>query len=256
MSFFPANTGTGGLTVIPGSHRIHTEFIKHTALYNGDLVMVPKNDPVLAAPKRLVTCHAGDLLLWDSRCMHSNTPAITTPTAPTDEFLRLVAYVCMKPVPSTTAFGGADKANVFFARRLNAYLEGATTSHWPYKLKGQWHDLDKYADTVDNVHKVLSKLNPVRRSLLVGNWPLEADKHGTSNRKASLTSVASTTKILVSPDSSLGKALRAYSLSTDQLRAMDLLREATSYEEQGECMKAVALYKQAYRLYPALEWRR
>jgi len=256
VSFFPANTGTGGLTVIPGSHRIHTEFIKHNALYNGDLVMVPKNDPVLAAPKRLVTCQAGDLLLWDSRCIHCNTPATTTPTAPTNEFLRLVAYVCMKPVPSPKDFGGEDKASVFFSRRVNAYLQGATTSHWPYKLKGPWHDLEKYPGTVENIQQVLSKLNPVRRSLLVGTWPLQTDKHDTRGKKASLPSVASTSKIIVDPDSPLGHARRAYSLTVDQLKALDLLREATTCEGQGEYMKAIALYRQAYRLYPDLEWRR
>ena len=43
----------------------------------GDFVPVPLDDPVLAGGARLVCAQPGDLVLWDSRTVHCNTPALS-----------------------------------------------------------------------------------------------------------------------------------------------------------------------------------
>lgn len=126
VSFFPATAQSGGLCVIPGSHQSHTKFLGYAATNASDFVPVPRGDPVLCAPRKLVTCEAGDLLLWDSRTLHCNTPAVDVPTSPPDEPLRLVAYVCMTPAAKATA---ATRI-----RRCNAAATGVTTSHWPHEF--------------------------------------------------------------------------------------------------------------------------
>lgn len=48
---------------------------------------------------KLVCCSAGDLVLWDSRTVHCNSPALE-PDAQQQavpDFIRAVAYVCMTP---------------------------------------------------------------------------------------------------------------------------------------------------------------
>merc|ERR1719198_1626140 len=87
--------------------------------------MIDPEDPVLtSATPRLVTCEAGDLLLWDSRTIHCNSPAVSEPTSSPEQLLRAVVYICMTPVSSA-------KPGVVEARRL-AYNNRITTSHWPH----------------------------------------------------------------------------------------------------------------------------
>ena len=53
-------------------------------------------------------CKAGDLVLWDSRTIHCNSPALKPPTTALgyrdDELLRAVVYTCMTPQHMATAF--------------------------------------------------------------------------------------------------------------------------------------------------------
>ena len=46
--------------------------------FPGDFVPIPVTDPLLVQDTNqpgLVCAKAGDLILWDSRCIHCNTPA-------------------------------------------------------------------------------------------------------------------------------------------------------------------------------------
>jgi len=74
-----ANESTGGLVVVPGSHKEHRSMCERIPIAKavGDYVPIPLTDPVLAHGSRLICAKAGDLILWDSRTVHCNTPAIT-----------------------------------------------------------------------------------------------------------------------------------------------------------------------------------
>eukprot|EP00971_Amphidinium_carterae_P256231 5087384-Amphidinium_carterae.1 len=89
-----------------------------------DFVKPGESSSVLAMPKKLVTCKAGDLVLWDSRTVHCNTPALSTPITPGNRLLRACAYVCMTPK------AWADERTL--EDRRKGYEIRVTTSHWPH----------------------------------------------------------------------------------------------------------------------------
>ena len=86
VSLYPATKEVGGLTVIPDSHK-QFEAIGHR-LYSrnpsrwglGDYISMPRDEPVLQDPAIIVQCQAGDLLLWDSRTVHCNSPGSLSPS--------------------------------------------------------------------------------------------------------------------------------------------------------------------------------
>ena len=131
VSLQAATEHTGGLCVIPGSHLDHDDLMRYAASGDGDYVAVPEPTINPAVRRgRLVTCLAGDLLLWDSRTIHCNTPALVEPTAqlgyPEDSLLRAVTYVCMTP---------RSKASYSVLRaRRRAFAAGVGTSHWPHEF--------------------------------------------------------------------------------------------------------------------------
>lgn len=81
VTLYDTDQTTGGLCVIPGSHRLHDEFCQRVpgAEMMGDFVQIPLGDKVLQENDGLlVGAKAGDLILWDSRTIHCNTPALPT----------------------------------------------------------------------------------------------------------------------------------------------------------------------------------
>lgn len=128
VSLFDGDGTTGGLTVVPGSHLRHREVVEDQANPSVDFCSVQPYQSVLQElPHRLVACRAGDLVLWDSRTVHANSPAVAPPTAPGDRLLRAAAYVCMTPKRCATA-------EVRQQRRI-AFEHGFSTSHWPHELR-------------------------------------------------------------------------------------------------------------------------
>mmetsp|Transcript_41574 Transcript_41574/g.115672 ORF Transcript_41574/g.115672 Transcript_41574/m.115672 type:complete len:408 (-) Transcript_41574:149-1372(-) len=127
VSLYEASLETGGFTVVPGSHLRHNEVVADQANPSVDYCTVQPYEPVMQElPQRLVCCQAGDLVLWDSRAVHANSPAPRQPTAPRDRLLRAVGYVCMTP----KSFAPSDVRT----KRRTAYEHGFSTSHWPHKL--------------------------------------------------------------------------------------------------------------------------
>lgn len=170
VSYRDATPQTGGLCVIPGSHLHHDTFLDYAANGDRDFVTVPNGDVVLDMPKRLVTCKAGDLLLWDSRCIHCNTPAIQRPTSPPQKLLRHVHYICMTPRNKVSA---ADIKNGFFVWRLNAHLLGITTSHWPHRFHPNIQcEMTTMSTLTALEREAWSKLSTARKKL-IGWWPHE-----------------------------------------------------------------------------------
>lgn len=67
-----------------------------------------------------MSASAGSLVLWDSRCVHSNLPPVASP----GENERLVVYVCMLPK-------AACPPEDLYKKQL-LFQETKMTSHWPY----------------------------------------------------------------------------------------------------------------------------
>jgi len=134
-----ATAETGGLCVIPGSHRQHEEMCArnpHAAECNHFVPVELREDD----PRGILICaEAGDLVVWDSRTIHCNTPADLSLVArslqerPHDaqdndsdrELLRIAGYVCMTPR------SWCDEA--VLQSRLACYATHTPTSHWPHR---------------------------------------------------------------------------------------------------------------------------
>lgn len=71
-----------------------------------------------------VLAGAGDLVLWDSRCLHQGMEAVPGRQQPN---ARTVVYVCMTP-----RSGATPKV---MQKRLDAFKNLRTTTHWPNKAK-------------------------------------------------------------------------------------------------------------------------
>lgn len=139
VTFTAANEHTGGLVVVPGSHHDHEGVCQRSkhAEHAGDYLRLHGHDPVLADADcaALVCAEPGDLLLWDSRTVHCNTPALAadedeSPASAASleerELLRLAAYVCM--TPGILATPEVAKA------RQGLFQRNCTTTHWPHEL--------------------------------------------------------------------------------------------------------------------------
>ena len=132
--------GAAGFCVIPGTHKQHDAFSARHPYSDeqGDFLPVPPDDPILqsrlpsGSTGYLLRAGAGDLILWDSRTIHCNGPALARPShapagvavPPPSKLLRLVGYVCMTPAswcPPTVR-----------AKRAAAALELTTSTHWPH----------------------------------------------------------------------------------------------------------------------------
>ncbi len=131
LSLYDATPQTGGLVVVPRSHLAHDEYIDEVGKGAGDYVRVSLHHPALLtgdAPT-LVTCRAGDLILWDSRTVHCNTPALAELTevqaqaqrsAP--DLIRAVAYISMAPRARVSA--------ETLEQRRRAVQQCDTSTHW------------------------------------------------------------------------------------------------------------------------------
>ena len=129
----PANEYTGGFCVIPGTHHMHAEYsARHPwAESQGDFLPVPEGDPIIAGGGVLLRAAPGDLILWDSRLIHCNSPAIAPleeappgSVPPPTELKRLAGYVCFTP---SAWCSPADRA-----KRARAALRMTTSTHWPH----------------------------------------------------------------------------------------------------------------------------
>merc|ERR1712046_25011 len=72
---------TGGLVVLPGSHRVHQKIFAAggavvPATAHTDFMHVPPDHEALCGcVPSLVCCQQGDVVLWDSRLVHCNFAA-------------------------------------------------------------------------------------------------------------------------------------------------------------------------------------
>lgn len=133
-----STAATGGLCVISGSHLEHRQVCERAFAQDHDRDFVPVQlaDPILHTGRaRLVCARAGDLVLWDSRCVHCNTPSVESDDGAISaeqsgeeenaELLRVVAYVSMCPAAWATP--------EVLARRKEAFVNRVDTNHWSYE---------------------------------------------------------------------------------------------------------------------------
>jgi len=142
VTLLDASADTGGLVVVPGSHKQHENVCRRSVLARraGDFVPVAVGDPILGEGAILVAAKAGDLILWDSRTVHCNTPALNIQEAqpPVAEppggwqLIRQVGYVCMTPRKFAT--------RSVLQQRKDAFVQGLSTSHWPHKFVPSGYD--------------------------------------------------------------------------------------------------------------------
>lgn len=95
VTFYDVTRESGGLCVIPGSHIFHDEFCKRSpsSKLMHDYVYIPEDDPVMKVNSPVIIgAKAGDLVLWDSRLVHCNTPSpLATLPPSTGEESKLIA---------------------------------------------------------------------------------------------------------------------------------------------------------------------
>lgn len=159
---------TGGLIIYPKTYERFTELADQPSKYQ-DFVKVPDTHPIMnngQTKGKLVHCRAGDLVLWDSRTVHCNTPATNIEerdaNAPVD-LLRIVAYVSMSPVSQVLNYD----LNEFREKRQQMVENNCTLTHWSTELTfggGQNTDLPKLS---------LDQFNEYQKALIFG-YPYES----------------------------------------------------------------------------------
>lgn len=129
LNFFPADMDTGGFIAVPGSHKRFKDTLATLKNPKGNYQLLDlqrKDVKELIAScggPKLVRAGPGELIIWDSRVIHSNTHALE-PSKSKDALLRLVAYVCFMPRERGD--------NTATRKTRDAFLEdGALANHWP-----------------------------------------------------------------------------------------------------------------------------
>ncbi len=126
---------TGGLIVYPNTHLRFTE-LSDLVKNSIDFVKVPDTHPIMDQGKtlgKLVHCRAGDLVLWDSRTIHCNSPATAIEERNKDEpvdLLRIVAYVSMSP----TSLVHGQTLDEFREKRKEVVENNYTLTHWSTEI--------------------------------------------------------------------------------------------------------------------------
>lgn len=159
VNLLPADETTGGLMVIPDSHNRFHELLsiwKKT----GNNSKIPSYHEILKEGYGLlIHAQPGDLLLFDSRTVHCNSPAFVTPPPLNDgelpSLLRMVSYICMTPL----AF--AESPQELIERRWHAFRYRLTTSHWPHEFHIMGGEISK---SENNIH-----LTDYQRNLISGS---------------------------------------------------------------------------------------
>ncbi|CAF0993225.1 unnamed protein product [Adineta ricciae] len=135
ISLTDQNETTGGLIVYPKTYlRFHelADTVKNTE----DFAKVPDTHPIMNQGQtlgKLVHCQAGDLILWDSRTVHCNSPAVNIEKRDPNEsvdLLRVVAYVCMSP----SSFVQSQTLEEFREKRKQMVENNCTLTHWSTEL--------------------------------------------------------------------------------------------------------------------------
>jgi hypothetical protein len=174
------NASTGGFCCIPGSHHYHDQVLETDTSQSPErnYIPIPRNfQPVgVEIPQReiLVSCRAGDMILWDSRTIHCNSPAIAEPVIPllpppaqSDALLRMVCYVCMTPT--------ARANDTILQQRVDLFECGIGTNHWPHLFNGM--NVERAVEGKPKV-KLIADVPFAQRQLISGSCGVGSCGHG------------------------------------------------------------------------------
>ena len=159
FNLLPADETTGGLMVIPDSHRRFHQLLS-TWKKTGNNAKIPVYHEILQEGYGLlIHAQPGDLLLWDSRTVHCNSPSFVTPPHPANNneppsLLRMVSYICMTPLTF------AENPEDLIQRRLHAFRYRLTTSHWPHEFQTMGGEISRGENTIE--------LTDYQNNLIVG----------------------------------------------------------------------------------------
>lgn len=120
VNLVESDEASGGLVVIPGTHKLHREYFRSRGIAPGGdwykFSEEQKRDPIFA--RHLKVCAGpGDFLMFDSRTFHCNT----VPGKPVD---RLCAYVCMLPKTHVPAHVRRMRREALDGRRCSSHHPG------------------------------------------------------------------------------------------------------------------------------------
>ena len=123
------NEGDATLTLLQGSHKLHARFRDRFDIKSKDDWYKLNQEEIEfykenGCRQLDITCPAGSLVLWDSRTIHSGKEAVKTRG---ETNMRIVSYLCYTPRSL------ANKNTI--KKRIKAFEELRTTSHWPHKAK-------------------------------------------------------------------------------------------------------------------------
>ena len=132
-NYLPVTEESAGFTLVPQSHNT---FVPSPTAVTKDWIQIHKNKPALEANTIVangvkLVIPANCFVLWNSKTIHANVGI--TPANPRDKkdagvLNRLTCYITYVPRIRRTSTEMLDK-------RKTAYLQGATTSHWPEKVE-------------------------------------------------------------------------------------------------------------------------
>ncbi|CAF0947118.1 unnamed protein product [Rotaria sordida] len=166
VSLTDNDESTGGLVIVPDSHKnfIDLQFIVDENRLWGDFVAIP-HELIKRLHPRLVKCKAGDLIVWDSRSIHCNTPALIDKqknnSLSKSQILRIVAYICMSPLSMFEPDGVRyENLEEFRQLREDFVRDRTTCTHWPLELMT--------INRLSGNDKVPLKLTAYQHSLIVG----------------------------------------------------------------------------------------
>ncbi|CAF1569505.1 unnamed protein product, partial [Didymodactylos carnosus] len=162
---------TGGLIVYPKSHHRFSELVGLIPPWDvgHDYVKIQPEHQILkqinSSEKivfKLVKCKAGDLVVWDSRVIHCNTPAFKIPSHKMKyDLIRIVAYVSMSPTSFVSEGQNYKTLDEFRKLRKKCVISNCTTTHWSQELH--------IASDAPNIPKFsIKNLNSYQRSLIIG----------------------------------------------------------------------------------------
>ncbi len=146
VSLTDVSPQTGGFCLIPDSHLEHDELLKASGVGGGNYVPCDVNYPGLRKKKIMPCCKAGDMILWDSRTIHCNTPSLVPKEEiklSKSELLRLVAYVCMAP-------RSLASPEVLSMRQI-LFQNNQGSNHWPYILPFSTVEPRQVVNDINNI---------------------------------------------------------------------------------------------------------
>jgi len=123
----------GTLAILEGSHKYHKRFAKHfkiedTSDSRSDWYKLnceeQKYYESKGCQRRSIKCPAGSIVFWDSRTIHCGQQPVKGREMPN---MRCVVYLCYTPRDCAT--------QTHLKKKIKAYEELRTTSHWPHKPK-------------------------------------------------------------------------------------------------------------------------